>query len=93
MQMQSSKQSEATIAKRNSKQQVKKNVQVASKQKCKLPLNARGAALAVLLEVLEEGAYTNLAINKYLRTHELERGLLIDLLGGTLFICRFSLLA
>ena len=86
MQMQSSKQSEATIAKRNSKQQVKKNVQVASKQKCKLPLNARGAALAVLLEVLEEGAYTNLAINKYLRAHTLEaveRRLFTELVYGT----------
>ena len=38
----------------------------------KLPNTARSAALAVLGEVLAEGAYTNIAINKYLRTHQLE---------------------
>ena len=52
----------------------------------KLPPTARGAALAVLGQVLDEGAYTNLAINKYLRTHELEsmeRRLFTELVYGT----------
>ena len=52
----------------------------------KLPPSARGAALAVLGQVLDEGAYTNLAINKYLRTHELEsmeRRLFTELVYGT----------
>ena len=51
-----------------------------------LPANARGAALAVLQQVLEEGAYTNLAVNKYLRAHELpalERRLCTELVYGT----------
>ena len=52
----------------------------------KLPPSARGAALAVLGQVLDEGAYTNLAINKYLRNHELEsmeRRLFTELVYGT----------
>lgn len=60
--------------------------QVKTNRITKLPPNARGAALAVLLEVLEEGAYTNLAINKYLRSHALEpvvRRLFTELVYGT----------
>ena len=52
----------------------------------KLPPTSRGAALAVLGEVLAEGAYTNIAINKYLRTHQLEsmeRRLFTELVYGT----------
>ena len=52
----------------------------------KLPPTARGAALAVLGQVLDEGAYTNLAINKYLRNHEMEsmeRRLFTELVYGT----------
>ena len=52
----------------------------------KLPNTARGAALAVLGQVLDEGAYTNLAINKYLRTHPMEaqeRRLFTELVYGT----------
>lgn len=87
--MQTSKQAEATIAYRKSKQkgkQMSKPAPSAGKQMPKLPLNARGAALAVLLQVLDEGAYTNLAINKYLRAHQLEaveRRLFTELVYGT----------
>ena len=55
-------------------------------KRLELPANARGAALAVLQQVLEEGAYTNLAVNKYLRAHELpalERRLCTELVYGT----------
>ena len=63
--------------KQGNKQAHKQVLNSASKSSSKLPSikllpTARGAALAVLGQVLDEGAYTNLAINKYLRTHELE---------------------
>ncbi|MDY4919800.1 MAG: 16S rRNA (cytosine(967)-C(5))-methyltransferase RsmB [Phascolarctobacterium sp.] len=51
-----------------------------------LPVTSRAAALLVLLQVLEEGAYTNIAVNKYLRLHELsdvERRLFTELVYGT----------
>ena len=90
MQKQSSKQVNPTNEKRNAKPQVKQSSPKAStkpsKQVVKLQPTARGAALAVLGQVLEEGAYTNLAINKYLRTHQMEaqeRRLFTELVYGT----------
>ena len=84
-----SKQAKTTTEKQN-KQPSKKATNNASKQGAnklsKLPTTARGAALAVLGEVLAEGAYTNIAINKYLRTHQLEsmeRRLFTELVYGT----------
>ena len=47
---------------------------------------ARGAALVVLRQVLEEGAYTNIAVNKFLRNHKLEdqeRRFFTELVYGT----------
>lgn len=90
MQKQSSNQVNPTKEKRNAKPQVKQSSPKAStkpsKQVVKLPPTARGAALAVLGQVLDEGAYTNLAINKYLRTHPMEaqeRRLFTELVYGT----------
>lgn len=51
-----------------------------------VPINARSGAVEVLDQVLNEGAYTNLAINKYLRQHKLEdldRRLMTELVYGT----------
>lgn len=102
MQKQSSKQVNPTKEKRNAKPQVKLTAKKAGKQQAqpqllqpaqqashkygKLPPTARGAALAVLGQVLDEGAYTNLAINKYLRAHPMEaqeRRLFTELVYGT----------
>lgn len=50
-------------------------------------VTARQAAVEILLQVLKNGAYTNIAINKYLRSHEitdLERRLLTELVYGTI---------
>lgn len=50
-------------------------------------VSARQAAVDILLQVLKDGAYTNIAINKYLRSHELtdvERRLLTELVYGTI---------
>ena len=47
---------------------------------------ARSAAVEVLQQVLGEGAYTNIAVNKYLRSHELsdmDRRLMTELVYGT----------
>ena len=84
-----SKQANNKTEKQN-KQPSKKATNNASKKVSnklgKLPNTARGAALAVLGEVLAEGAYTNIAINKYLRTHQLEsmeRRLFTELVYGT----------
>ena len=84
-----SKQANNKTEKQN-KQPSKKATNNASKQGAnklsKLPNTARSAALAVLGEVLAEGAYTNIAINKYLRTHQLEsmeRRLFTELVYGT----------
>ena len=84
-----SKQANNKTEKQN-KQPSKKATTNASKQGAnklsKLPNTARSAALAVLGEVLAEGAYTNIAINKYLRTHQLEsmeRRLFTELVYGT----------
>ena len=55
-------------------------------KKQQLPNNARGAALTVLQQVWDEGAYTNIAVNKYLRIHELEdveRRLFTELVYGS----------
>lgn len=55
-------------------------------KKQQLPNNARGAALTVLQQVWDEGAYTNIAVNKYLCTHELEdveRRLFTELVYGS----------
>ena len=51
-----------------------------------VPVNARSGAVEVLEQVLTEGAYTNIAINKYLRQHQLtdlDRRLLTELVYGT----------
>ena len=51
------------------------------------PVTARQAAVEILLQVLKDGAYTNIAINKYLRSHALpdvERRLLTELVYGTI---------
>lgn len=48
--------------------------------------NARSAALTVLRQVLDEGAYTNIAVNKYLRAYllaDVERRLFTELVYGT----------
>ncbi|MCQ2373110.1 MAG: 16S rRNA (cytosine(967)-C(5))-methyltransferase RsmB [Phascolarctobacterium sp.] len=50
-------------------------------------VSARQAAVEILLQVLKEGAYTNIAINKYLRSHEmtdLDRRLLTELVYGSI---------
>lgn len=47
---------------------------------------ARGAAVEVLQQVLDQGAYTNIAINKFLRAHsleDLERRFFTELVYGT----------
>ncbi|MBQ7884294.1 MAG: 16S rRNA (cytosine(967)-C(5))-methyltransferase RsmB [Phascolarctobacterium sp.] len=47
---------------------------------------ARSGAVEILQQVLNEGAYTNIAVNKYLRSHSLsdmERRLLTELVYGT----------
>lgn len=47
---------------------------------------ARSGAVEILQQVLDEGAYTNIAVNKYLRSHDLsdmERRLLTELVYGT----------
>lgn len=65
---------------------MQKQSKQAKKIKMVLPVHARAAALVVLQQVLEEGAYTNLAVNKYLRQHELqalERRLFTELVYGT----------
>lgn len=65
---------------------MQKQSKQAKTKRMQLPVHARGGALAVLQQVLEEGAYTNLAVNKYLRQHELpalERRLLTELVYGT----------
>ncbi len=52
----------------------------------KLPLNARGAALQILQQVLQDGAYTNIAVNKFLRAHameDMERRFFTELVYGT----------
>ena len=51
-----------------------------------VPQNARSGAVVVLQQVLSEGAYTNIAINKYLRQSklsDLDRRLLTELVYGT----------
>ena len=90
MQKQSKRQANHTNENRNGKLQVeqagKQSLPKEGKLGSKLPVNARGAALAVLQQVLEEGAYTNIAINKYLRSHQLEsmeRRLFTELVYGT----------
>lgn len=55
-------------------------------QACSAVPNARSAALTVLQQVLAEGAYTNIAVNKYLRAHSLEdmeRRFFTELVYGT----------
>lgn len=50
-------------------------------------VTARQAAVEILLQVLKDGAYTNIAINKYLRSHEmtdLDRRLLTELVYGSI---------
>ena len=50
-------------------------------------VSARQAAVEILLQVLRDGAYTNIAINKYLRSHELsdlDRRLLTELVYGSI---------
>lgn len=49
-------------------------------------VTARSGAAAVISQVLDEGAYTNIALNKFLREHSLpdqERRLLTELVYGT----------
>lgn len=51
------------------------------------PVTARQAAVEILLQVLKDGAYTNIAINKYLRSHDMldvERRLLTELVYGSI---------
>ena len=88
MQKQTSKQAKTTNDKLKHKQQTGKgqSLKQASPKYSKLPSTARGGALTVLGQVLEEGAYTNLALNKYLRSHAMEgmeRRLLTELVYGT----------
>lgn len=50
------------------------------------PPSARAAACLLLGQVLDEGAYTNIALNKFLRYHglsDVERRLLTELVRGT----------
>ncbi len=52
-----------------------------------LPHTARGAALTIIQQVTDGGAYTNIAVNRYLRAQELpdlERRLLTELVYGTI---------
>ena len=86
---QAGKQVKRTVAQAG-KQQAQPRLPQPAKQAAnkygKLPNTARGAALAVLGQVLDEGAYTNLAINKYLRSHPMEaqeRRLFTELVYGT----------
>lgn len=47
---------------------------------------ARSGAVEIMQQVLDEGAYTNIAVNKYLRSHQLndmDRRLLTELVYGT----------
>ena len=51
------------------------------------PLTARLGALTVISQVLDEGAYTNIALNRFLREHKLpdmERRFLTELTYGTI---------
>ena len=55
-------------------------------EKTKKPLNARTAAVDIISQVFEEGAYTNLVLNKFLRNSTLsilERHLVTELVYGT----------
>lgn len=48
--------------------------------------NARYAASLIVRQVLEEGAYTNIALNKYLRAHrlnDLDRRFMTELVYAT----------
>ncbi len=52
----------------------------------KQPATARSGAVEILEQVIGEGAYTNIALNKYLRSHEvsdMDRRLLTELVYGT----------
>ena len=52
----------------------------------KKPATARSGAVEIVQQVLGEGAYTNIAVNKFLRTHELsdmDRRLMTELVYGT----------
>ena len=52
----------------------------------KKPATARSGAVEILQQVLGEGAYTNIAVNKFLRSHELsdmDRRLMTELVYGT----------
>ena len=49
-------------------------------------VTARYGAVEVVVQVLEDGAYANIAVNKYLRTHnvnDMERRLLTEIVYGT----------
>lgn len=53
----------------------------------KKQFNARSAAAFILQQVLVDGAYTNIAVNKFLRSNpmeDLERRLLTELVYGTI---------
>ena len=55
-------------------------------EKTKKPLNARTAAVDIISQVFEEGAYTNLVLNKFLRNSNLsilDRHLVTELVYGT----------
>ena len=52
----------------------------------KKPATARSGAVEIVQQVLGEGAYTNIAVNKFVRTHELsdmDRRLMTELVYGT----------
>ena len=86
MQKQTSKQAKTTNDKHKQQAGKGQSPKQASPKYSKLPSTARGGALTVLGQVLEEGAYTNLALNKYLRAHameSMERRLLTELVYGT----------
>lgn len=73
----------------NKQRPVKKTTKQEPKKfslKLKAPFTARAAALLVLCQVLEEGAYTNIAINKFLqgnKLEDLERRFFTELVYGT----------
>lgn len=55
-------------------------------QKANYPESARGAAALLVRMVLEDGAYTNIALNQYLRgsrLSDLDRRLATELVYGT----------
>lgn len=86
MQKQTSKQAKTTNDKHKQQAGKGQSPKQASSKYSRLPSTARGGALTVLGQVLDEGAYTNLAINKYLRTHPMEaqeRRLFTELVYGT----------